>query len=65
MGHYEARGDSAMLRVMIRPPGWPVRGRTLSIESEVVPRGQPMAALESLAPKLDYMLRQMRDRREP
>jgi hypothetical protein len=65
MGHYEARGDSAMLRVIIRPPGWPVRGRTLSIESAVVPRGQPMAALESAASKIDYMIRQLRDRRDP
>ena len=53
MGHYEIRADSAVLRVMIRPPGWPVRGRTISIESAMVPRAQPMAALESLSSKLD------------
>jgi hypothetical protein len=64
MGHYEARADSAVLRVMIRPPGWPVRGRTISIESVVVPRAQPMVALESLASKLEYMIRQMKERRE-
>ena len=39
MGHYEARADSAVLRVMIRPPGWPVRGRTISVESAIVPAG--------------------------
>jgi hypothetical protein len=65
MGHYEIHADSAVLRVMIRPPGWPVRGRTISIESAVVPRGQPMAALESLSSKLDYMIRQMRETRDP
>jgi hypothetical protein len=65
MAHFEARADSAVLQVMIRPPGWPVRGRTISIESVVVPRTQPMAALESVAAKVDYMIRQMRERREP
>ena len=65
MAHFEARADSAVLQVMIRPPGWPVRGRTIAIESAVVPRTQPMAALESVAAKVDYMIRQMRERRDP
>ncbi len=65
MGSYELQADSAVLRVLVRPPGWPVRSRTLQIESAVVPKAQPMAALESVASKLDYMIRQMKERREP
>jgi hypothetical protein len=56
MAHFQARADSAVLQVMIRPPGWPVRGRTIAIESAVVPRTEPMAALESVAAKVDYMI---------
>jgi serine/threonine-protein kinase len=65
MGHYEIRADSAVMRVMVRPPGWPVRGRPVSVESIVVPKDQPMAALESVASKVDYFIRQMRERRDP
>jgi hypothetical protein len=65
MGLYEVRGDSGIMRVMIRPPGWPVRGRPVSVESIVVPKDLPLLALESVASKLDYMIRQMKERREP
>ena len=65
MGHYEVRQDSAIMRVMIRPPGWPVRGRPVQVESVVVPKDQPLMALESVASKVDYMIRQMKERREP
>ena len=65
MGSYDVRADSAVLRVMIRPPGWPVRGRPVHVESVVVPKDQPMVALESVASKVDYMIRQMKERRDP
>lgn len=65
MGQYEVRADSALLRVMIRPPGWPVRGRPVSVESVIVPKDQPMTAVESVAAKVDHLIRQMRERREP
>ena len=64
-GHYEIRADSAIMRVMIRPPGWPVRGRPVSVESVTVPKDQPLAAVESVASKVDYLIRQMKERRDP
>jgi hypothetical protein len=65
MGNYEIRGDSAVLRVMVRPPGWPVRGRPVTVESITVPRDQPMPAVESVASKIEYFIREMQARREP
>ncbi len=62
MGSYTVRADSLVLRLMIRPPGWPVRGRTVQIESATVPRDRPLAALESVAMKLEVMLRRATER---
>jgi hypothetical protein len=62
MGSYEVRADSLVLRVVIRPPGWPVRGRSVQIESAMVPRAHPMAAVESVASKLEYMLKRATER---
>lgn len=62
MGSYEVRADSVVLRLLIRPPGWPVRGRTVQIESPFVPRDQPLAALEAVAAKLEYMLKRATER---
>jgi hypothetical protein len=65
MALYAVQADSAVMRVQIRPPGWPVRGRPVQVESIVVPKDQPLMALESVASKVDYMIRQMKERREP
>jgi hypothetical protein len=42
-----------------------VRGRPVSVESFVVPKDQPLDAVESVASKVDYLIRQMKERREP
>jgi hypothetical protein len=58
LGHLQPAGSGVMLSVTVRPPGWPVRGRTVTVESAVVPRDQPLKAVESVAMKLDLLLRQ-------
>lgn len=66
VGVFEPRPDNTlMLRVDVRPPGWPVRARTVRIESAVVPRDQPMAAVESVAMKLDLLLRRAGEKPQP
>ena len=65
MALYAVQADSAVMRVQIRPPGWPVRGRPVQVESIIVPKDQPLMALESVASKVDYMIRQMKEHREP
>jgi hypothetical protein len=57
IGVFSARADSMVLRIDLRPPGWPVRGRVIRVESPAVPRDQPLAAVEAIASKLDAFLR--------
>ncbi len=59
VGHLHQAGQGVMLRVSIRPPGWPLRGRTVSVESVVVPRDQALKAVESVALKLETLLRRV------
>ena len=67
IGAYDVRGDSVMLRVDLRPPGWPVRGRVVRVESPMVPRQQPLMAIQAVEHKLSALLRGATERhlREP
>jgi serine/threonine protein kinase len=57
IGRFEVRGDSLVLRVDLRPPGWPVRGRVLQLWSPAVPRDRPLAAVEAVGDKLAALLK--------
>ena len=56
IGVYDVRGDSVMLRVDLRPPGWPVRGRVVRVESPMVPRQEPLVAIQAVEYKLSVLL---------
>jgi serine/threonine-protein kinase len=58
IGRFEIRGDSLVLRVDLRPPGWPVRGRVLQLWSPSVPRDRPLAAVAAVGDKLAALLKQ-------
>jgi hypothetical protein len=63
IGTYDVRGDSVMLRVDLRPPGWPVRGRVVRVESPMVPRQEPLVAIQAVETKLVALLRGAAERR--
>jgi serine/threonine-protein kinase len=57
IGMFHSVGDSVLFRVDVRPPGWPVRGRVMQVESPMTPRQTPLVAVEAVATKLAAILR--------
>jgi serine/threonine-protein kinase len=57
LARFQSQGDSVVLRVTLRPPGWPITQRTVDLSSAPAPHSDPLATLNPLIARLREALR--------
>lgn len=59
VGRLQPHGDSLVVHLSIRPPGWPIAQRTVEIVGKPAPRGDPLATLGPLAVEVRAVLKRV------